>query len=143
MEAWRKVFREGFAPLLSNKALLGLKSALEENCPRLIQGRTTCPHLIQGVQDQPVEEACAVAYCGIIENGGFLGSQNPATVEETKVFFARMCFKADQRLGELAGCRHFLNWFDETPREECFRKLSLEIEFILSSRGLNFSKIPL
>jgi hypothetical protein len=32
------------------------------------------------------------------------------TVAEVEEFFARVCFEADQVLGEPAACRWFLNW---------------------------------
>ena len=49
-------------------------------------------------------------------------------------FFARMCFEVDQRLGEPAGCRWFLNWFDETPRDEMRRELLAEVNVALAER---------
>jgi hypothetical protein len=49
-------------------------------------------------------------------------------------FFARMCFEIDQRLGEPAGCRWFLNWFDETPREEMRQQLLAEVKRALAQR---------
>ena len=32
-----------------------------------------------------------------------------------------MCYEVDQSMGEPAGCRWLLNWWDETPRPEAFR----------------------
>jgi hypothetical protein len=49
------------------------------------------------------------------------------TVSEVEEFFARACFETDQRLGEPAACRWFLNWYDETPREEMRRQLLAEV----------------
>jgi hypothetical protein len=72
------------------------------------------------VQDWPVEGACALGYCGWVGDG-------LETVGEVEEFFARMCFDVDQQLNELAGCRWWLNWFDETPRDE-MRLLLPEIE---------------
>ena len=43
MESWRKVWREGLAPLLSDNSLRALRRALVEDDPRLIQGATTTP----------------------------------------------------------------------------------------------------
>jgi hypothetical protein len=56
------------------------------------------------------------------------------TVAEVEEFFARMCFEVDQRVGEPAGCRWFLNWFDETPREEMRAELLAEVERALLRR---------
>ena len=49
-------------------------------------------------------------------------------------YFARMCFDCDQRLGEPAGCRFFLNWFDETTRSDMIKEMLPEIDKELDSR---------
>ena len=98
MESWRKVWREGLAPLLSIKALQALEKALEADDHRLIQGATTTPPPLQCVQDWPVEAADALAFCGWQGEG-------LATVIEVEEYFAGACFDCDQRLGEPAGCR--------------------------------------
>lgn len=64
MEAWRKVWREGVAPLLSDTHLEALEKALVSDDPRLLQGATTTPPPLMCVQDWPVEAACALGYCG-------------------------------------------------------------------------------
>ena len=56
------------------------------------------------------------------------------TVAEVEEYFARICFEADQVLGEPAACRWFLNWFDETAREEMRRLLLPEIDRSLAQR---------
>ena len=120
MESWRKVWREGVAPLLSTPSLEALRQALTNDDARLIQGATTTPPPLQCVQDWPVEAACALGYCGWRGDG-------LETVAEVEEFFARMCFEIDQRLGEPAACRWFLNWFDETPRDEMREQLLAEV----------------
>jgi hypothetical protein len=127
MESWRKVWREGLACLLSTAGLEALRGALMQDDPRLQQGATTTPPPLQCVQDWPVEGACAVGYCGWQGDG-------LETVGEVEEFFARMCFEIDQRLGEPAGCRWFLNWFDETPREEMRPLLLAEVNRTLAQR---------
>jgi hypothetical protein len=129
MESWRKVWREGVAPLLSQQALAVLKRGLESDDVRLIQGATTTPPPLQCVQDWPVEAACALGYCGWQGEG----LESVAEVEE---FFARVCFEVDNRLGEPAGCRWFLNWFDETPRDEMRRLLLAEVNRAITERVL-------
>ena len=94
---------------------------------RLLQGATTTPPPLACVQDWPVEGACALGYCGWVGDG-------LETVGEVEEFFARMCFEIDQRLGEPAGCRWFLNWFDETPRDEMRELLLVEVERALELR---------
>ncbi len=127
MESWRKVWREGLAPLLSTTSLETLRRALLSDDPRLLQGATTTPPPLQCVQDWPVEAACALGFCGWQGEG-------LETVAEVEEFFARMCFEIDQRLGEPAACRWFLNWFDETPRQEMRTLLLGEINHTLAER---------
>jgi hypothetical protein len=127
MEAWRKVWREGVAPQLSTAGLEALRLALTTDDQRLLQGATTTPPPLQCVQEWAVEAACAVGFCGWQGDG-------LETVAEVEEFFARVCFEADQALGEPASCRWFLNWFDETPREEMRRQLLAEVGRTLAQR---------
>ncbi len=129
MESWKKVWRDGVAPLLSPHALVMLRRAVATDDKRLQQGATTTPPPLQEVQDWPVEAACALGYCGWQGEG-------LETVAEVEEYFARMCFEIDNRLGELAGCRWFLNWVDDTPREEMRRKLLVEIDRSLAQLEL-------
>lgn len=127
MESWRKVWREGLAPLLSMTSLEALRRGVINDDARLLQGATTTPPPLQCVQDWPVEAACALGYCGWQGEG-------LETVAEVEEFFARMCFEIDQRLGEPAACRWLLNWFDETPRNDMRRLLLAEVNRSLAER---------
>jgi hypothetical protein len=127
MEAWRKVWREGVAPHLSTAGLEALQRALASDDPRLLQGATTSPPPLQCVQDWAVEGACVIGFCGWQGDG----LETVADVEEC---FARVCFEADQALGEPASCRWFLNWFDETPRDEMRHQLLSEVARALAQR---------
>ena len=127
MESWQKVWREGVAPLLSTASLDALQSALLDDDGRLLQGATTSPPPLQCVQDWPCEGACAIGYCGWQGDG-------LETVAEVEEFFAQMCFEVDQRLGEPAACRWFLNWFDETPRGQMRDQLLPEVRRVLAER---------
>lgn len=127
MESWRKVWRDGLVPLISTEGLEALRSALANDDARLLQGATTTPPPLQCVQDWPVEAACALGYCGWQGEG----LESVAEVEE---YFARLCFEVDQRLGEPAACRWFLNWFDETPRDEMRSLLLAEVNRTLGRR---------
>src|SRR3954470_13503582 len=129
MESWRKVWREGVVPLLSNEALEALRRGLLSDDTRLVRGATTTPPPLPSVQDWPVEAACALGYCGWQGEG-------LETVAEVEESFARMCFEIDQRLGEPAGCRWFLNWFDETPRDAMRSLLLAEVMRALTERRL-------
>jgi hypothetical protein len=128
METWRQVWRDGFVPVIPRAGLEALRDALRADDPRLTQGSTTTPPPLMAVQDWPVEAACALGYCGAVENGGF----GVATVGKASEAFANYCFLADQRLGEPAACRHFLNAWDDTPRAEIFALLLAEVERALA-----------
>jgi hypothetical protein len=127
MESWRKVWREGVVPLLSTESLDALRQGLVNDDARLIQGATTTPPPLQCVQDWPVEAACGLGYCGWQGEG-------LETVAEVEEFFAKMCFEIDRNLGEPAGCRWFLNWFDETPRDQMREQFLAEVNRALALR---------
>lgn len=110
MESWRKVFVDGYLPCMSTTALEALLKALVTDDPRLTQGSTTTPPPLMCVQDWPVEAACAIGLSGWLGDG-------LETIGQVEEYFARLCYEADQRLGEPAACRWFLNWFDDTPRD--------------------------
>jgi hypothetical protein len=80
------------------------------------------------VQDWPVEAADSLAFTGWQGNPGL------TTVGEVEEYFARLCFECDERLKEHAACRWFLNWHDETPRDEMRRELLAEVELALQTR---------
>jgi hypothetical protein len=119
-ESWRKVWRTGLAPLLSDAALAALAAALQADDPKLIQSATTSPAPLSWAMDMPCEAACALGYCGWQGEGLTL-------VGEVEEYFARMCYEVDQRLGEPGGCRWFLNWFDDTPRVAVRVNLAYEV----------------
>src|SRR5205085_11764140 len=127
MESWRKVWREGLADQISTSGLKALRRALLSDDARLLQGATTTPPPLQCVQDWPVEAACGVGYCG-------WQGEALETVAEVEEYFAKVCHEVDQRLGEPAGCRRFLNWFDETPRDQMRRELLTEVNRSLAQR---------
>lgn len=128
MESWRLIWREGFAPGLPTRGLQALAEALLSDDDRITQGSTTTPPPLICVQDWPVEAACCLGFCG-------WQGEDRNTVGEVEEFFAKACFDADQRLGEPAACRWFLNWFDDTPRDEMRRDLLAEVNLVLQSRG--------
>lgn len=127
MEPWRKVWREGFAPGMPTAGLEALKTALETDDIRLTQGSTTTPPPLFCVQDWPCEGACGLSFIG------WLGEQL-STIGEVSRFFAKACYEADQRLGEPAACRHFLNWFDDTPRDKMRAEMLVEVNYELERR---------
>lgn len=142
IEAWKKVWREGCAPILDDSQLAALRAGLATNDEHMLQGATTIPPPLSSVTDWPVEQACLLGYCFAACNGGFAvdyatKTTNPeaVTVGETEEFFVRMCYEIDTRLGEPAGCRFLLNWWDESPRAEVFSQLLAEVDLELERRG--------
>ena len=127
MESWRTVWRDGFVPVISTTGLEALQHALQSDDLRLTQGSTTTPPPLMCVADWKCEGACAVGLAG------WLGD-DLETVGEVEEFFARVCFEADQRLGEPAACRWFLGWYDKTPRDEMRRELLSEVKLALAGR---------
>ena len=129
MESWRLIWRDGFAPVLSTAGLTALAESLRTDDPRLTQGSTTTPPPLMCVQDWPCEAACCLGFCGWQGDG-------LKTVGEVEHHFAKACFDADQRLGEPAACRFFLDWFDDTPRDEMRRELLAEVGLTLEQRAV-------
>lgn len=128
MELWRKVWREGFAPQFSREQLAALRAALAGDDERLLQGATVSPPPTRSVMDWPVEAACPVAWCGWQDGAGL------NTVEEINVFFGKACAACDEPLLEPAACRHFLGFWDETPRAKAVAALLEEVERELAAR---------
>lgn len=127
MDSWRKTFREGIAPLLSDAALAALRAALCQNDRTLIQKATTEPAPILQEFDSPVQCGCALAYCGWRGEG--LESVGAVTD-----YFGELCYAADRRLGGPAAVRWFINWFDDTPRGEMIWELVEEVQLEIDRR---------
>src|SRR5262245_26265993 len=128
MESWRRVWREGIAPQLSTPGLEALRAALVTDDKRLLQGQTTEPVPLDNVADWPVEAACPISYC-------FWKGDGLSFVAEVQEAFAQTTYACDAALGEPIACRWFLNWADETPREEMRRELLAEVERVLAERA--------
>ncbi len=127
MDNWRKVFRDGLAPLLSVRALEALQQALASDDVHLIQGETTIPGGTVCKVHWPVDGACLLAYPGWQTEG-------METVAEVETFFASLCASVDDRMGEQASCRHLIEWFDDTDRDEMRKELLAEVELALAER---------
>ena len=128
MESWRRVWRVGLAPLLSVEALAALRKALVEDDQRLIQGATSSPPPIPAYEDFPCGGCCLLGYLGWQGEG-------LETVGEVGSFFAAMCYRIDQRVGEPSGVRWLLNEYDEWPRDTMRAMLLPEVDLALSNRG--------
>lgn len=125
MELWQKVFHEGVAPCVGQEGLTALRRALADDDCRLMQGASTSPPPLLSVLDWPTEAACALGFCHWKGKDG-------VTVGETVHAFALYCYAIDQTLGEPAAVRHFLTWFDDTPRDQMRQTLIEEIDLALS-----------
>jgi hypothetical protein len=133
-EIWKQVWHEGFVPVLSTPELKALRTALANDDPRLTQGSTTTPPPLMCIAGWACEAACALGFCG-------WQGDDMTTVGEVEEFFARKCFEADEKLGEPAACRHFLNFFDDTPRTEMIAQFLPEVELALSGRATSDTQI--
>lgn len=127
MTHWQRVWRQGFALTLSRPALAALRRALLLDDPRLVQMHTTLPPALGGAGAHAVQAACALGFCG-------WQGESLATVDDVNAFFAKTCLAADERLGEPAASRYFLDWFDKTPRHRMRHLLLAEVELALQSR---------
>jgi hypothetical protein len=112
---------------MSTRALEALRDGCRADDPTLMQGATCDPPPLMCTQDFPCKGGCALGYAG-------WKGEELETVGEVEAFFARACFEADQRLGEPAACRWFLNFFDDTPRDIALKELADEIDGILATR---------
>ena len=120
LTAWQWAWRTGVAPQLSLLSLEALQIGLERDNPALLQGATVSPPPLQCLADRMVEAACPIAYCGWRASG-------LATVAQLEAYFARVCYEAGVALGQPDAVRSFINWWDESPREEARRALLAEV----------------
>lgn len=125
MELWRHAWRNGFAKVIPRPGLVALAAALRDDAPELLQEVTTSPPPIPGCDHVPCTGGCAISLAGWRGNG-------LETVADVEAAFTESCFKADQLLGGPAECRHFMDWFDDTPRDEMRRALLPEVELALA-----------
>jgi hypothetical protein len=124
---WQRTWREGVVPLLDLYHFEALEKGLAANDSALIQGATTMPPPLQACADWPVEAACAWSYMG-------WKGDSLKTVEDVESFFANFCAAVDKQLGEPAVCRHFLVWFDETPRDDMIALLLSEVRLAIAQK---------
>jgi hypothetical protein len=125
LPAWQHTWREGMVPILELCHLEALERGLITDDKTLIQGGTTMPPPLQACADWPVEAACGISYMG-------WKGDSLKTVEDVESFFANFCAAIDKQMGEPAACRYFLNWFDETPREDMIALLLSEVRLAIA-----------
>ncbi|MCA1685871.1 MAG: hypothetical protein LC745_07755 [Planctomycetia bacterium] len=134
IEPWRRVWRDGIAPQFGRAELTALRDALRDDDPRLIQGISTMPFAAFGHGRAP-EGACVLGFCGWASGG-------LTSVGEVEEAIGALCFGADARIADKGGCRHFLNWYDETPRGEMRAALLPEVERSLGLLGEIHPRFP-
>jgi hypothetical protein len=127
MEKWRRVWREGFGPLLSTRSLQLLQNALVHDDPQLVQGAISEPPFLDGLQEHAVEATCALGFCG-------WQGEECHSVGQLDEFFQRLCDAADAHFTDAAACRFFFNWYDDTPRDEMRQELYAEVTLALKQR---------
>lgn len=123
MESWRKVWREGLAPLLTDPQLEVLLAGLRADDPALIQNQTTEPMAFDCGLKSRCEGGCLIAYP--IWKGGV---ENVVNVAEA---FERTVDRVDRACG-LGMCSELLDWYDGSSRDiviaEMLPEVQLEIE---------------
>jgi hypothetical protein len=129
MTALQKAWREGIAPQLSIAGLVALEGAIDLDNPRLLQGDTVSPLPLHPHACRPVQGAWPIAFAGWKGDGLLI-------VDDLEEFFARVIFRAGERLGDPTGARYFLNWWDDTPRAEARRELLAGVRRELARRLL-------
>ncbi len=131
MEKWRRVFRDGLAPQLSTAGLQALATALVTDDPRLLQGSTCYPPLLDALRDRDVEGACLIGFCAWQAEGcGQVGKLEEYFQRVTDTCNA-IC---DANMDEVATSRYLLNWYDDTARDEMRLELLGEVQLALKER---------
>lgn len=120
----------------STEALKKLQVALKTNDKRLIQGATCEPPPIFECMDFPVASTCLVAFCCVMDKGGF----GKVTVGEVDEAFTIAIEKSNSELGPREHS-YLLNWWDGTKREDAFSQLLKEVNITLEQREQEKSSI--
>lgn len=126
---WLEVWDCGIAPQMTDEELTALADGLRDHDERIIQGHTTEPLPLLCVSDWPCEKADALGFA-------YLATHTGALIGEVEQFFAQTCYQCDVDIGEVAACRWFLNWHDDTPKLIMFRDLLAAVENTIYRRRL-------
>jgi len=128
---WLLAWRLGFARVLSDEALRAIEDALYRDSAALIQRRTTSPDPVISNADEPCTGACLVSYGG-------LAGHKLLTVGQVERYFAACCQAAsvllDEHFHDTLCFQYFLNWFDDTPRDEVRAAMLAEVRLELFRR---------
>jgi hypothetical protein len=80
-----------------------------------------------GQAPPPVQGACPITFVGWQGDGLLI-------VADLEEFFARIIFRAGERVGDPTAARYFLKWWDDAPRDETRRELLAEVRQELARR---------
>jgi hypothetical protein len=127
VQTWVKIWREGVAPLLSTPGLEALRVALASDDPELLQGRNTKTDNELPDSDDECTGACPLGYVG-------WKGEPLETVGEVEVYFAALVETINVRAREPATASFFLQWVDDTPRDEMRQALLIEVNRALAAR---------
>jgi hypothetical protein len=132
VEAWRRAWRDGICPQLTDRGLEALRIALEKDDQKLCIGTTMKPLPLYCNRDETIEACCPLCFA-------LLDGQKPSDwmTGELEDRFATACYNAERLMGYPGAAKEFLNWVDSVPRLEMRAKLLLEavMELALRQRG--------
>lgn len=131
MEQWRRYFRHGIAPLVENAQLEYVLGILKSDSEKMCQGDTV-------ILRKVIAESGLTYYHGDLPpvSGCFVSlihmSDEKLTANEVDAKFGPFLCRVGLNHGLSS---HFINWFDDSPREEVRRELIAEIELVLDARN--------
>lgn len=125
LQPWQRVFRNGLVPQLSRETLLGLRQALIDDDPMLIQGDTTLPPVLDcPIYPCPVEGACLIGFCGLVDGLN--------TVSEVHEFFNRILDGMERQVGYASSWETLVDYWDNGERADVRREVLIEIDEVLN-----------
>jgi len=128
MRDWKQTWREGIAPLLTDRHLEVLRDGLARDDPALIQGKTTSPSAFNPDNvERPANGACVLGFCGWKGDG-------LETVKQISAFFNDLCHRVDKQMDCSGYHSRFIRWFDDGKREVMRVELLAEVELELTRR---------
>lgn len=134
-----KVWRAGFAHQMPDDVLEAMEFGLLIDDPAIIQGNTSSPQPPHGNWGGLCQSTDITCY-GFWRKGGL------ETIGDIETKFSELCYEADEKLGEPAFCRWYLNWVDSCPRDEMFsvmlREVRLEQDKRLWAAGVTGPSSP-
>lgn len=119
---WQRVLRAGIWPQLTDEMLSVLRTALETDDERLIQGATVTPLVpTSPIVSKPCTGACLMAYplwltAGVLEETFYVECAH-----------GEMVMACDRLTGHHADARHVMNHWDNLPRVQARAEFLAEL----------------